>query len=93
MKPATIELHIEEFVLHGFAPGDRYRIAAAVEREVARLFVEHGVPQWLVQGGEMPHMDGGVFEVALGTRAEALGAQVAQAIYGGRQAPMSPPGP
>ena len=30
MKPQNVELHIEELVLHGFAPGDRHRIGEAV---------------------------------------------------------------
>ena len=36
-------------MLHGFAPGDRYRIGDAVERELARLFAEQGVPPSLAQ--------------------------------------------
>jgi hypothetical protein len=38
MKPRpSINLHIEELVLHGFAPGDRHRISEAVEQELTRL--------------------------------------------------------
>ena len=70
MTPRSIELHIEELVLHGFAPGDRYRIGEAVEQELA-------------QGGEIVSVDDGAFEVAPGSRAEAVGAQVAKAVYGG----------
>jgi hypothetical protein len=83
MKPRNIELHIEELVLHGFAPGDRYRIGEAVERELARLFARQGTPPSLAQGGEIEHLDGRTFEVKPGSRAEAIGAQVAQAVYGG----------
>lgn len=83
MRPGNIELHIEELVLHGFESGDRYRIGAAVEAELARLFAEQGVPPSLAQGGEMAHLDGGTFDVAPGSTAEAIGAQVAQALYGG----------
>jgi hypothetical protein len=32
-----IELEIEELVLHGFAPGDRHRIADALREELHRL--------------------------------------------------------
>ena len=44
MKPMNVELHIEELVLHGFAPGDRYRIGEAVERELQRLLTVQGAP-------------------------------------------------
>lgn len=83
MKPGNLELHIEQLVLHGFAPGDRHRIADAVERELARLFVEQGVPPSLANGGEAALLDLGGFEVVPGSRVEAIGSQVAQAIYGG----------
>jgi hypothetical protein len=82
LKP-DIELHIKELVLHGFAPGDRYRIGDAMERELARLFTEQGTSSPLAQGSETQRLDGGSFEVKPGSRAEAIGVQVAQAVYGG----------
>ena len=83
MMPRIIELHIEELVLHGFAPGDRYRIADAVERELVRLFAEQGVPPSLAQNIESARMDGGAFNVAPGSKAGAIGTQIAQMVYGG----------
>lgn len=83
MKPANIELHIEELALHGFAPSDRYRIGEAVERELARLFAGQGAPPSLVQSDEHARLDGGEFKVERSSKATAIGAQVAQAIYGG----------
>lgn len=83
MKARNLELHIEQLVLHGFPPGDRYRIGAAVEAELTRLFAEQGVPPSLAQNGEVARLDGGAFEVAPGSKAEAVGAQVAEAVYGG----------
>ena len=47
MRPGWIELHIEELVLHGFAPGDRHPIGDAVEHELIRLFAEQGLPSLL----------------------------------------------
>lgn len=79
----NIELRIEELVLHGFAPGDRYRIAEAVERELSRLLADQGVLESLERGGGIASVDGGAFEVAPGSRAEVVGAQVAKAVYGG----------
>ena len=83
MMTKNVELHIEELVLHGFSPGDRYRIGEAVGQELSRLLADRGVPQSLLQGGEIASVDGGAFEVAPGSRAEAVGAQVAKAVYGG----------
>lgn len=84
MKPVpNIELHIEELILHGFPHSDRYQIAEAVERELTRLFAEQGIPASLSHGGEVAFLKGGSFNVALGSKVEAIGTQVAQSVYGG----------
>ncbi len=79
----NIELHIEELVLEGFAAGDRYSIGEAVERELTRLLNEQGVPSLFGQDGDFARLHGGEVRVAPGARAEAIGRQVAQAVYGG----------
>jgi hypothetical protein len=78
-----IEVHIERLVLHGFAPGDRRRIGAAVERELERLLAEGDAPAGLGRSGALARLDGQSFRVAPGADAEAVGAQVAQAIHRG----------
>ena len=79
----NVELHIEELVLHGFSPGDRYRIAEAVERELARWLAEQGVPHLLSNNVDLVEIDAGAFDVKPNAKSEMVGAQVAQAIYGG----------
>jgi hypothetical protein len=79
----AVDLHIEELVLDGFNPGDRHRIGAAVEAELARLFAERGVSPSLAWGAELATLDGGSFDVAPGAGPEQVGGQVAQAVYGG----------
>src|SRR4029453_14073706 len=77
----SFEVHIEELVLHGFAPGDGYSIGEAVERELQRLFAEPGAAPRLAQDSEVAHVDGGAFEVVRGAKAATIGSLVAQAIY------------
>ena len=79
----NVELHIEELVLHGFAPGDRYRIGDAVERELSLLFAEQGTPPSLARGGDIGRLDGGSFEAKPGSGAETIGIRAARAVYGG----------
>jgi hypothetical protein len=81
-SPPAVDLHIEELVLHGFAAHDRYRIAQAVEGELARLLAERGVSPALARGGEIESLDGGSFDVAADDAPETVGAQVAQALLG-----------
>jgi len=50
---------------------------------VTRLFAEEGVPVALASGLESPQLDAGAFHVAPNARAETIGAQVAQSVYGG----------
>ena len=50
MTRHNIELHIEELVLHGFSPSDRYRIAEAIERELVQLFSRQSAPSALLGG-------------------------------------------
>ena len=78
MKP-NIELHIEELVLHGFKPGDRHRIGEAVEREITRLLVEHGLP--LAQGTEVARLDGGLLHLSPNYNTEMVGRKLAGNIY------------
>ncbi|MEW6732882.1 MAG: hypothetical protein AB1489_16270 [Acidobacteriota bacterium] len=79
----SIELHIEELVLHGFSLIDRYRISEAIEQELTRLFTEQGVPASLIQYNEVASLNVGDFRVAENSKAAAIGVQIAQAMYGG----------
>ncbi len=83
MTPRNIEVHIEELVLHGFAPKDRYAIGEAVQRELTRLFAEQGIHPSLSQGYDRGHLDGGTFHVQPGAKSDTIGTQVAQSVYGG----------
>lgn len=87
MKGPHLELHIEELVLHGFAQGDRYPIADAIERELSRLlteqFREQGIPSSLRHDGEHAHLDAGAFTLAPRSKPAHTGAQIAQAVHGG----------
>jgi hypothetical protein len=81
MKPAKIELSIDELVLHGSSRGDQYTIADAVERELARLLTEGSMPPAFVRNVERARLDAGAFNVAPGSDAKTLGGQVAHAVH------------
>lgn len=79
----SVELRIEELVLHGFPPGDRHRIGDAATHELTRMFTERGVPPSLEEGGEIASLSGGSFEAGRDLGPERVGVQVARAVYGG----------
>jgi len=74
-----IEIEIDELVLHGFPPGDRYRIGEAVQAEMARIFVERGLSGIGQQNVTADRLDGGTFNTAAG--APAVGSQIAAAVH------------
>jgi hypothetical protein len=83
MTSENLELHIQELALDGFTDVDLADVRAAVQRELARLLAERGVPRPLASGGQTARLDGGAFELPPGAGAEAIGSQIAQALYRG----------
>ena len=87
MKGPNIKLHIEELVLHGFAPGDRHAIADAVERELSQLltsqFEEQHAQSSLAHNAEHARLDAGSFRVTPNAKPNVIGARVAHAVHGG----------
>lgn len=79
----SIELHIQELMLHGFASGDRYAIGDAVERELARLLSEQGIPGSLRVKSQTDEIRGGSFNVPRNWKPLAIGQQIAHAVYHG----------
>ena len=79
----NLELQIEDLVLDGFPAADKDRIGRALQAELERLFAEEGVPPSVEAGGSVATIDGGSFKVAPNASPEAVGAQVARAMYGG----------
>jgi hypothetical protein len=78
-----VSLHIETLVLDGFMPGDRHRIGEAVQRELERLVSTLGLTPVVARQADIPRLDGGAFQVAPSAKADAIGSQIAQAVYGG----------
>lgn len=83
----TVQIQIGELVLHGLehlrSSGARYDLGAAVERELARLLAEQGIPPGLSQAAIVARLSGGSFEVAPGSRPDTIGTQIAEAVYRG----------
>jgi hypothetical protein len=87
VRTSNINLHIEELVLHGFAPGDRYTIADAVEQELSRLLTEHfaepGSSSLWTSSTDAARLDAGAFHVDTRSQPNSIGTQIAQAVHGG----------
>ena len=79
----SIELRIEELVLYEFAATDRYVIGDLVERELARLLGEQGIPSSLRSENTADEIRGATFNAAHNAQPSAIGRQIAQAVYQG----------
>src|SRR5437660_12565937 len=77
----NVELHIEELLLHGFSPRDRFAISDALEHELTRLIIKGGISG--IATGTVARLEGGRFKVAQGMRPGAVGRQIAQTLYRG----------
>jgi hypothetical protein len=82
-RPSVVELHIGELVLDGFPLTNQAQLEAVVQQELARLFAERGMPAGLASSGDVASLEGGEFHVVPESGAQAIGAQIAQAVYGG----------
>jgi hypothetical protein len=82
-RSRSLELHIDQLVLHGFAAVDRSRIGAAVERELGRLLAQTDLRSAIGQWTDRERIDGGAFTAAPGEGADAIGTRIAQAVYKG----------
>ena len=82
MNQAQFHLRVEELLLRDVPYALRHRIAAAFEHELARLLSEQDLPQSISQGGYIPHIDIGTLHMAPDTKPDAIGAQIAQRVYG-----------
>jgi len=79
----NIEINIEELVLQGFAPEDRYKIGEEIKVELKRLVSEHGLPDVLSADIDIDRLYAGTFTINKSTKAESIGNQTAKTVYGG----------
>ncbi len=82
MSRAPINLHIDELHLHDVPYVLRHRVAAAFERELARLLSEQNIPPTLIQSGYIPLIDLGTMHITPDAKPDAIGSQIAQRVYG-----------
>jgi hypothetical protein len=78
---ANVELHVDELILHGFAAGDRHRIAAALERELSRLIAQSDLAHLQANPMQLDRLDAGSFHLDHAARPSHIGQIVAQRIY------------
>ncbi|HJP67228.1 MAG TPA: hypothetical protein VKA30_13105 [Actinomycetota bacterium] len=83
-RPASsIDVHIEELVLHGFESGDASAIGDGLRTELARLLADGPVPSKLGRPDHVERLDGGTVELDAGARPAAIGGRLAGTVWKG----------
>lgn len=77
----SVEIHIEELVLRGFAGSDHLRIGAAIERELSRLIAQQGMQALPIAPIALDRVDAGSFQLAVSANPQTVGRNVAQRVY------------
>ena len=80
MSTVRVEITIDELVLHGFQPTERYVIGEALALELERLLaVSNAAP--LGRLGDIPVLRANGVNLPSGAKGQAIGAQVAGAVH------------
>ena len=76
-----VELHIEELVLDGFEPHQRYEIAEALRARLGEILADRGVPSALLEN--IGAIDAGSISLGQSVSPARTGSAAADAIYRG----------
>ena len=79
VNPRAIEVHIDELILHGFAPRDRWQIGDMLEHELRGLLAARGIPATWFSSPE--RIDAGRIRTMSLNKPATVGAEIASAVY------------
>ena len=80
MRP-RVEIVIDDLVLHGFSPADRYTIGDSLSRELERLVMEQGFQPH--ESVDVPMLKAAPVNLSANSKSAQVGSQVAQSVYKG----------
>ena len=80
---STINLNIDQLILHGFSRRDAFYISRALQQELTRLIEVSGLPPGFSNEQQFCRMDVGDFKITEGARPEVVGRQIAGRVYSG----------
>lgn len=74
-----VEIVIDELVLHGFSPAERYRIGDSLSLELERLVMDQGLQ--VHESMDIPSLRAAPVQMPPGSKPDLLGARVAEAVF------------
>ena len=82
-RPSRIVIRIDELILDGVAPGDRYAIADAVRNALAEQLERSGAGWSWNSGAHIERIDAGECRLSRRAGAATLGSRIGETIYRG----------
>ena len=81
----NVNLHIERLILDGLpvSPLQGAAVRSALERELARLVAQIGLPGQWGSGGTVPHLPAQQFNLAPDERPDSIGRHIARSLHRG----------
>jgi hypothetical protein len=76
-----VEIVIDELVLHGYSPAERYAIGDSLSRELERLVMEQGFQPH--ESVDIPMLRTAPVNLPANSRSVQVGSHVAQSVYKG----------
>lgn len=83
VRRPTIELHIDELVLHGFSEHNQAQLVEAIEHEIIRVLQDRGLPAGLSADAAIGRLNAGTFTLQVDAKTEIVGQNIANSIYNG----------
>lgn len=80
MRP-RVDIVIDELILHGYSPAERYAIGDSLSRELERLVMEQGYQPH--ESVNIPMLKTAAVNLPANSKPDKVGSHVAQAVYGG----------
>lgn len=77
----TVEVYIDELVLHGFTGYHTGQIGDAVQQEITRLLQERGLPPAFSRNVELERLSAGNVTLRSGSKAGTIGNNIANSVY------------
>ena len=78
----SVEVSIDELVLHGFSAADRYSIGDALSLEIERRLAESNAHSFLSQDANLSLINAGRIALPPNAKPTWVGAQVGRTVFG-----------
>ncbi len=78
----SIEINIEQLVLHGFANNDKTQIGEALQAALTEALANNGITPSLTHSIDLPYLNAGSFPLQSNSKPAIVGQAIANSVHG-----------